>query len=379
MPENQPESSFIPSEIPPETLPETSAEERELLASGLVQQGPAGNFPNRQQPFLQAVHQGYRVAFPWQIPFSGWKRVARMVFHNLGSDQTGLSAAGCAFYGTLSLIPSISALISLYGLLFDPYTVEPQLEKMRIIMPNSLYQMISQQIHNLLEQPHSTLTFNLFFSFMVTLWAASAGTKSILSALNIAYQEEEHRSFLHYQMTGLLMTIGSLLIAILTLALLVALPAMVHYLPLTVPYQLRKSFGVDFIEQSSDLFVRMGSLCILAVFVLFAFSFVFRYGPSRRKAKWRWVIPGALFTMILWGLSSYAFSIYVGRMANYTTTYGPLGTVAGVMMWFYVTAYAVVLGAELNAALELHVNTDTTQGEDRPMGKRQAYVADHVV
>jgi membrane protein len=112
--------------------------------------------------------------------------------------------------------------------------------------------------------------------------------------------------------------------------------------------------------------------------VTLGLSVLYRLGPSRREAKWRWISPGSVMAAVLWLTASALFSLYVGEFATYDATYGPLGAVVVVLMWFYISAFVVVLGAELNAELELQTWRDTTTGPDRPMGRRGAYVADNV-
>ncbi len=152
-------------------------------------------------------------------------------FSEMISDRIGLAAAGCAFYATLALFPAISTLVSLYGLAFDPHTVEPQLRVLRDLLPRPAFQLISERVHTLVTQARGTLTISLIISTLVTLWSASAGTKSMIAALNIAYEEQETRSFLRFQATALGMTLGGILGAALTLALLVFLPAVLDFLP----------------------------------------------------------------------------------------------------------------------------------------------------
>lgn len=185
----------------------------------------------------------------------------------------------------------------------------------------------------------------------------------MVSALNLAYEEEERRSFLRFQAEGLLMTLGAIFGAMLGLALLVLLPAVIAFV------------GLD--AHSSTL-LRLGSFGVLVVFVILALSLLYRFGPSRSEARWHWVTPGSLLATLLWLAASALFSFYVTHLAGYDATYGPLGAVVGVMMWFWVSAYAVLLGGELNAELELQTAEDTTTGRPKPMGQRGAYVADNV-
>jgi membrane protein len=307
---------------------------------------------------------------PLQIPWAGWKMVLARTVSEMISDRIGLAAAGCAFYATLALFPAISTLVSVYGLAFDPATVEPQLRVLRHLLPAPAYSLISDRVHTLVSQPRGTLTINLIISTLVTLWSSSAGTKSILAALNIAYEEKETRSFLVFQATALTMTLGAIVGAAVTVALLVFLPAVLDFIP--------RHFGFQAVETQTEHLLRLGTPLALVLLVAAAFSLLYRFGPARRSAQWHWVTPGSVVATVLWLIASAGFSYYVGHVASYDATYGPLGAVVGVMMWFFVTAYVVLLGAELNAELELQTAMDSTAGQPRPIGRRGAYVADHV-
>lgn len=301
---------------------------------------------------------GTGAATPFHMPWGGWKLVFRQTISELGTSQISLAAAGCAFYATLSLFPAISALISVYGLAFNLQTVEPQLEVLRNMLPATAYALIGSQIHTLISQPHASLTIGLIFSIVVALWSAAASTKSVLSALNIAYGLQEERGFLAFQFLALITTFMAVIGACLTLALMVALPALVDYLPtyfgfqrLPYPMRLLMTYGMPAL-------IHWGAPALMLLFVFCAVTLLYRYGPSRTPAAWRWIVPGSIVATVFWVMASLAFSFYVGRFASYGSTYGPLGAVAAIMMWFFVTAYVVLFGAELNAGLE-----------DRIMGK----------
>lgn len=311
----------------------------------------------------EAVALGRHAEAPTQIPWPGWKRVLRRTVSEIISDRISLIAAGCAFYATLALFPAISMLISVYGLVFDPATVEPQLQVLHNLLPPSAFTLISDRVHTLVSKPPTTLTLSLLISTLITLWSSATGTKSILAALNLAYEETEQRSFMRFQLTAFGMTLGAILGAVLGLAVLVFLPAV---------------FAFVGISENAKLLVRLGGIAVLLLFVMGALSVLYRFGPSRRPARWHWITPGSLVATVLWLLVSLLFSFYVGHLASYDATYGPLGAVVGVMMWFYLTAYAVLVGAELNAELELQTARDSTEGGPRPLGQRGAYVADHV-
>ena len=313
---------------------------------------------------------GRRAQRPTQIPWAGWKRVLTRTVNEVISDRVSLASAGCAFYAVLAMFPAISMLVALYGLLFDPRTVEQQMLLLRDILPQSALDLISARVHQLVTKPPGTLTFSFVISLLITLWSSSAGTKSLLSALNIAYEEKETRSFLRYQATALAMTLSGILGTGLAVALLVALPPILTYVP--------QQLGMTGVVTQITGWIRLGSFALMLCFVVGALSLLYRFGPSRRAATWGWVSPGSLLATAMWLIASLLFSYYVGHIASYDATYGPLGAIVGMMMWFYVTAYVVLVGAELNAELELQTAEDSTAGGDQPIGARGAYVADHV-
>jgi membrane protein len=353
----------------PDKAPEQQQREQE------AQPEPRDHRPERHDVVtgLEAVPEarardadslGRRAQTPVQIPWRGWKSVIHRTGREIVSDRAALVAAGCAFYATLALFPAITMLIFLYGLMFDPITVEPQLQLMRELLPASAFQLIADRVHMLVTQQRGTLTTGLVISILITLWSSATGTKSLITALNMAYKELERRSFLRYQLTTLGMTLCAIVGAALAIAIVVFVPAAVSF------------FGVS--NHAGGLLIRVASTLVMIGFVLLSLSLLYRFGPCRRAAKWHWVTPGSLLATLLWLAASALFSMYVGRVASYDVTYGPLGAVAGMMMWFYVTAYVVVLGAELNSALELQTSRDSTEGPPKRMGRRGAYVADHL-
>jgi membrane protein len=275
---------------------------------------------------------------PTVFSWGGWRQVLLRTWRGVSSDRVALVAAGCAFWATLALFPAISMLISLYGLAFDPATVEPQLEVLRGLLPPAAFSLIADRVHTLVTHPRGSLGVSLLIGTGLALWSASAATKSMLSALNLAYEQQEQRGFFRFQVIGLLITLGTIVSAILAVALLVFLPAVIDF------------FGMD---AHARVLLRVGSWGMLLVFVGLALSLLYRFGPSRRRERWHWVTAGSLVATPLWLAASALLSVYVTHIASYDATYGPLGAVVGVMMWFWVSAYAVLLGAELNAALEM--------------------------
>jgi membrane protein len=261
------------------------------------------------------------------------------------------------------VFPALSMAFSLYGMLFDPVTVIPQLDGLREVVPPPVFALLSEAIHALVTRPMHMMGRGVVIGAVVTLWSSALGTKSLLSALNLAYEESERRGFFRFQAFSLLITLASILAAVLGLSLLVFLPA-----------------GLDFLGIAAHRrgLLSLGGILVLLAFVLLGLSVLYRFGPCRRAARWAWVAPGAVVATVIWLAASAVFSWYVSNIASYGMMYGPLGAVAGILVWFWVSAYAVLLGAELNSELELQTARDTTTGEERPAGTRGAFVADHV-
>jgi membrane protein len=253
------------------------------------------------------------------------------------TDRVSLAAAGCAFYATLALFPALSMVVAIYGLAFDLKTVAPQLEYLRGLVPAEAFTLIANRVQALIAVPPSALTYRLVIGTAVALWSSTTGTKSILGALNLAYDVREARSFLRYQRTAFMLTLGGMAAAVLGIALLVLLPAVEAFVGIAV---------------SRTMAGAAVPALLVAGFVMLSLCLLYRFGPSRPPVGWRWVVPGAVSATLAWLGASRLFSWYVGHMATYDATYGPLGAVVGLMMWFYVSAFVVLAGAELNAACE---------------------------
>jgi membrane protein len=272
-------------------------------------------------------------------------------------------AASCAFYGLLALFPAISVLISIYGLAFDPMSIEAQLEAVRDVLPAEAYGLVADRLHALTSKPAEALSWRLALGVAIALWSASAGTKALMTALNVAYEESEKRGLIRYNLTALFFTLCGVFGVSLALTLIVGLPALLQ---------------LEIFGWAGRVAARVVTYGLLVTSIIVGLALLYRYAPSRREAAWRWVTPGSLLAAVLWLVASVLFSAYVSNFGSYDATYGSLGAVVVVLIWFYLSAFVVMLGAELNAELELQTKHDTTKGPQRPMGERDAFVADHV-
>jgi membrane protein len=253
------------------------------------------------------------------------------------TDRMTLAAAGCAFYATLALFPAISMLVSVYGLAFNPDAVAAQLQVLQGLVPAPAFALISDRARELGSQPPGSLSIGLAISFVLTFWSASTGTKSVLSALNVVHDLTEQRDVLRFQLTGLAMTLAAVLVTALGIALLVFIPAAIAFIGLA-----RYSGGL----------LHVAALLLLLGLFGVSLAVLYRLGPARIPPPHQPILPGVVLAMALWLAASVLLSWYVSHIASFGATYGPLGAVVGVMLWFYVSAYAVLLGAEVNAGLE---------------------------
>jgi membrane protein len=300
---------------------------------------------------------------PYHIPLKGWWQVAERVWTESSRDNLSVVAAGCAFYALFAIFPALSALISLYGLTADPTTVERQFGALGLVLPAQAYDIVIAQIHRIAEASGKLLGWSFFVSLGLSLWSVMSLTQAMFAALNIAYEEPERRSLLLFYLSAFTFAvIGIIGGAVMLLAIV--------YVPILFAYA---GYSEEF-----ELLVRVARWPLLALLVLVLLAMLYRYGPCRRSAKWQWVSVGSVFATSIWLLASVGFSFYVANFGHYDKTYGSLGAVIVLLFWLYLSFYIVLLGAEINAELELQTARDTTRGRAKPMGKRGAFVADHV-
>jgi membrane protein len=300
---------------------------------------------------------------PHRIPLKDWWQVGQRVWSESSRDNLSVVSAGCAFYALFAVFPALSALIALYGLTADPATVDAQFGMLASVLPPQAYQIVIEQIRRLAATSSQSLGWGFLLSLGIALWSVSNLTQAVFAALNIAYEEPERRSVLRFYLSAFTFAILGILSGALMLLAIVYVPNLFAY----------AGYSDGF-----ELMVRVARWPLLALVVLIFLALLYRYGPCRRSAKWRWVTVGSVFATLLWLIASAGFSYYVSHFANYDRIYGSLGAVVVLLFWLYLSFFIVLLGAEINAELELQTARDTTRGEPKPMGKRGAFVADHV-
>lgn len=266
-----------------------------------------------------------------------WRGILTATFEALISDRCSMAAAGCAFYATLALFPAISTLVSIYGLVLSPASVEQQLNYLRGLLPMPAFELIAGRVHDLVTQPPAQLGFRLVLGLVITFWSAATGTKSVLSALNVAYNVDEQRSFLRFQAVALGMTLAAMLVAVLGIAVLVFVPVVIEFIGL---------------EAHAAALIHAAGMVMLLAFVAVSTAVLYRVGPSSARKQVQRIAPGTTVATLLWLVASILLTFYVANLSSFGATYGPLAAVVGVMLWFWVSVYAVLVGAQLNVHLD---------------------------
>lgn len=291
-----------------------------------------------------------------------YQAVKATIVH-VGESNLSLVSAGVAFFGMLSLFPAIAALIAVLGLISDPVVVIAQLQDMRGLLPDDVYDIMNKQIVTLVTARADTLGWTGFLSLMFALWSARAGVGAMMTGLNAAYNERNRGTARHY-FRALLLTLALISVGIVALLTVVVAPVVLSFLPVDS----YNAWVADIIRWAIAIIVLLGGVGVL-----------YRYGPNRRAARVGWLTPGAVLSVLLWALVSIGFSYYVANFGTYNKVYGSIGAVIAMLVWLWISSFLILFGAALNAQLELRTRPDTTVGKPKPMGKRGAFVADHFV
>jgi membrane protein len=307
--------------------------------------------------------RGREAHWPSQITRLGWWDIISRLRTQISEDRIGLIAAGVTFYLLLALFPGLVAFVSLYGFLADAQTISDQLSYLEGVVPSGGLELIQQQLSNLAAQDGQTLSIGFIAALAAALWSANNGVKSLFQSLNVAYEEQEKRSFLRLNLAAFAFTIGAMVLATVMVFVVGVIPPALALLNL---------------GQLSETILSISRWPILLLVAGLAISVLYRYGPSRTRAKWRWITWGGLLSTLVWVAASAAFSYYLRNFADYNATYGSLGAVIGFLLWTWISCMILIVGAALNAEMEHQTRVDSTVGPPKEIGQRGAYVADHL-
>lgn len=295
-------------------------------------------------------HQSLRV---W------WKSLVGVI---VAVDEKNLSliSAGVGFFGMLAIFPGLAAIIAIWGLVADPGVINGQMDLIRQFVPNEVFSLLNEQMDNLMTARPETLGWTTLLSIVAAFWSARAGVAALVRGLNAIYREP-HRSGVYRIFSALAITGSLIMIAIVALLAVVVTPVLLAVLPLGM----YSAWAVEVLR-----WFTAGMVLVIGLGV------IYRLGPNRRAAKVAWISPGSILAVLLWVSVSMALSVYLKNFKSYNEVYGSIGAAISLLMWFYLSALSIFMGAALNAELELRTKEDSTIGPDRPMGERGAQVAD---
>jgi membrane protein len=300
---------------------------------------------------------------PTDIPARGWWDIAMRVRKEMAADNVDIIASGLALYALLAVFPALAAAVSIYGLFSSPAEIATHLQQVAGMLPEDATRILQQQLTKLSEHPQETLSFGIIVGIAVALWSARKGMVALMKVTNVAYDEEENRGFFKQLFVSLAFTVGAIIGFLAVLLLGVAVPLALSLIPL---------------GSATEIIVLGARWVLLFAVAVLGLAIVYRFAPDRARAQWRWITPGSLIAATLWLIGSALFALYVRNWGSYGETYGALGGVVVLLMWFYLSGYIIILGAEINAETERQTRKDSTTGRPKPLGARGAYSADTV-
>jgi membrane protein len=307
--------------------------------------------------------RGHDAEKPHQFPVAGWKDIGKRVLSEMKNDHVQIVAAGVGFYFFLALFPTIVAAISIYSLVLDTSQIQEQISRLSAFLPDQAYGMIREILQPVLEQSNQEIGWGLAFSIGLSLWSANKGTSALFEGINIAYDEKDTRGIIKKNLITLLFTLGAVVLGLLSLLFIIFFPILIEKVGLS--------------SQTEQILGWLRWIVLGAILVI-SLGVVYKIAPNRSNPQFRWVSVGSVLGTILWLGGSLLFSWYVKNFGSYDDLYGSFSAVIILMLWLFLTAFIVLLGAEINSEMEHQTTYDTTIGEQKPMGERGAYHADHV-
>jgi membrane protein len=308
--------------------------------------------------------KGHQASSPSEMPRAAWKDIAARSYKRTWDDNVGLVAAGVAFYTFFALLSLLGLIVLSYGFVADPHTVIEHMRALTTVLPTDVALVIGDQLMTAVKSSQDTKGLGILLAFLVAIYGGTNGAAAVITALNIAYEEKEKRSLVRFYLIAVAMTVAALLVALLALASAAAVGALQKFLP-------QASGAAVLAGKIAGYLLLTGTAAAVA-------ATLYRFGPSREDAQWKWITPGSLLAAVMWLLLTIAFGFYVSHFTNYRSSYGSLGAVVALLTWLYLSAYAFVFGAELNSEIEHQTAKDSTTGSPEPMGVRGAWAADNV-
>lgn len=307
--------------------------------------------------------RGRTAASPSEIPARGWKDILWRVYGNISDHRILALAAGMTYYSILAIFPALAALVAIYGLFSDPVSLAKHLDDVAGVVPGGAVEIAREQLTRVASKGNHALGFTFLVGLAVSLWSANAAMKSLFDTLNIVYGEEEKRGFLKLNAMSLGFTVAAVAFVLAALGAVVVIPIVLHYVGLS---------------DAADFLIRIARWPAMFLALAVGLAAIYRFGPSREAPRWRWITWGSVAATLMWIAASALFSFYAANFGTFNETYGSLGAAIGFLTWLWISAIAILLGAELNAEMEHQTTRDSTTGRPRMLGARGAKMADTV-
>ena len=295
-----------------------------------------------------ACDRGQTATSPHLIPIRGWKDILVRTWNELSDNNIFLVAGGVTYALLLALFPALASLVSVYGLLLDRSQVEQQIMSLSTVLPPETTKMVADELHSLVTAPSGSLSISAVVTLVIALWSASRGMSGLITGFDIAYDQKETRGFFKLNAIAIGLTVAGLIGGTMIIALVGVLPAAIQFV------------GLGVVAKWVILVLEWP---LLLGVVLFSLAVLYRFAPDRHPPEWRWVSPGAITATVLWLLGSIAFSVYVSHFNSYDKTYGSLGGVVVLLTWLYLSSFAALLGAVINAQSERQARATDHHGE----------------
>lgn len=248
--------------------------------------------------------------------------------------ELSLISAGVAFFGFLAIFPAVAAIIAIWGIVSDPTVIRTQAELLKGFLPPDAYSLVMTQVNGLLAVRGPQLGWTTFLSTVLAVWSARAGVAALIRGLN-AIHHLPNRPGGHHQLRAMFLTMILVGLVIAAMFITVIAPLLIGLLPLNL---------------DEALWLHRANLMLGLALIVLAISLAYRFGPNfttpRRPPFFSW---GLLIAVVLWAAAARGFMLYLVHFPSYNRVYGSIGAVAVLMIWLYVSAYAVLLGAAVDA------------------------------
>lgn len=309
----------------------------------------------------QKRSSGFRVPEPGIPPRESRKKQVKRIFSRLTEDNVSIISAGVAFYFFLALFPALAAFISIYALAVDPAQVSQQMNDAAAVLPAEAHGIIEDLLTQTAGQSAGTLGWSLVISILLSLWSASKATSAVFEGVNIAYHEKDERGFFQKKAVIFLFTLGAIVAGIISIAFVVGFPAFIDTLGLPA---------------ALTTVLSLLRWVILAGIIYFVLEMIYKIAPNR-GSDFRWLNPGAIVATVLWIGGSLLFTLYVNNFGEYDKTYGSIAAVIILLLWFYLTGFIIMLGAEINAETMPDRHVTSMVGTGEPLGLSGSYPPRH--